>query len=495
MRLLRVFIVQVRYMLRNKKEKNFSEWYTELVSEAGAHLADMRYGIQGAIVETPWAVRIIRAFEGMLEKEVESDGHEPMLFPTIVPEAYMKKEKEHVKGFAPELYWVTEGGSKKLEERFYLRPTGESQIYPMYSLWIRSWNQLPFRRYQSRISVFRFEPTTRPFLRGREFNFFESHDVFATHEEALKQVKRDMEYSENVMHKKLGLPFIFVRRPQWDKFAGAVDTYGAETIVDGKVNTVASTHDLGQNFSKTYGVTFADKNEKQEYGWQTCYGPGLIRIMAALISIHGDNNGLVLPFEIAPVQIAVIPILFDKKSAAVEKKCVMLEKELKEKGYRVKYDNSENSAGWKYNQWEMLGAPIRIEVGPREVKEKTLTLVRRDTRAKEKISEKSLEKKIEEYADDILKNITKKAEAELKNSIYEAKNYADAKKLLETRRGMVKVPFCSIEMDGQRCAEKLQSETTAKVRGTLYNKTEKAGGKCIVCGKPAKHIVYVAKSY
>ena len=159
--------------LKHNKEKDFSEWYTEIVSEAGANLADMRYGIQGAIVETPWAVKIMRAFEAMLEKEVESDGHEPMLLPTIVPEAYIKREKEHVKGFAPELYWVTEGGGRKLDEKFYLRPTGESQIFPMYSIWIRSWNQLPFKRYQSRITVFRFESTTRPFLRGREFNFFE----------------------------------------------------------------------------------------------------------------------------------------------------------------------------------------------------------------------------------------------------------------------------------------------------------------------------------
>jgi len=481
--------------LKNRKEKNFSEWYTELVSEAGAHLADIRYGIQGAVVEMPWAVKIIRAFEGMLESEVETDGHEPMLFPTIVPETYIKKEKEHVKGFAPELYWVTEGGSRKLDEKFYLRPTGESQIYPMYSLWLRSWNQLPFKRYQSRISVFRFEPTTRPFLRGREFNFFEAHDIFAKHEEALKQIKADMNYSENVMHKKLGLPFIFVRRPQWDKFAGAVDTYGAETIVDGKVNTIASTHDLGQNFSKTYSIAFMNKKEQKEYGWQTCYGPGLIRIMAALIGIHGDNNGLVLPFEIAPVQIAIIPILFDKKSAGVEKKCKQLEKELKAKGYRVKYDNSENSAGWKYNQWEMLGVPIRIEVGPRELKEKKLTLVRRDTRQKETIPEKNLNKKISEYANGLFANIRKRAEDELKNSINSAKNLAELKKIIETKRGMVKVPFCSIEMAGAKCAERLQADTSVKVRGVLYGKTEKASGKCIMCGKPAKHIVYIAKSY
>src|SRR3989344_7593780 len=480
--------------LKNKKE-NFSEWYTELVSESGAHLADIRYGIQGAIVETPWAVKIIRAFEAMFEKEVEADGHEPMLFPSIVPEAYIKKEKEHVAGFAPELYWVTEGGGKKLDEKFYLRPTGESQIFPMYSIWLRSWNQLPLKRYQSRISVFRFETTTRPYLRGREFNFFECHDIFATHEEALTQIKHDMAYCENVIHKRLGLPFIFVRRPQWDKFAGAVDTYGAETIVDGKVNTVASTHDFGQKFAKAYDIAFMDKKENKQFGWQTTLGPGIIRIMAGIIGIHGDNNGLVLPFEIAPVQIVIIPVFFEKNKSTVDKKCRQLEKTLAENGYRVKYDGSENTAGWKFNEWEMKGAPIRIEVGPREVREKKLTVVRRDTKQKEIIKEKDLNKKIISLADDILKNITKKAEAELKNSITDAKTFADLKKIIMTKRGMVRAPFCSIDFDGQKCADKLQNELSVKVRGTLFNKYEKASGKCIVCGRPAKHIVYVAKSY
>jgi prolyl-tRNA synthetase len=481
--------------LKNKKETNFSEWYTELVSESGAHLADVRYGIQGAIVETPWAVRIIRAFEEMLEKEVEADGHEPMLFPTIVPEIYMKKEKEHITGFAPELYWVTEGGGKKLDERYYLRPTGESQIFPMYSIWIRSWKDLPFKRYQSRISVFRFESTTRPYLRGREFNFFETHNVFMNHEQALKQIKADMGYCENVIHKKLGIPFMFVKRPQWDKFAGAVDTYGAETIVDGKVNTVASTHDFGQKFAKAYNITFTDDKRTKQFGWQTTLGPGMIRIMAALISIHGDNYGLVLPFDVAPIQVVIIPILFEKKSAEVDKKCRQLEKALKDHGIRVKYDDSENTSGWKFNEWEMKGVPIRIEIGPREVKEKKLTIVRRDTKKKETISEKDLAKTIKEYSESLLKSLAKKAETELKNSITDAKTYAELKKILETKRGMVRAPFCSIDFDGQNCAEKLQSETSAKVRGTLFNKTEKASGKCIVCGKPAKQIVYIAKSY
>lgn len=481
-------------VLKNKKNKNFSEWYTELVGETGAFLADTRYGIQGAIVETTWAVKIIRAFEAMLEKEVESEGHEPMLLPTIVPEAYMKKEKEHIKGFAPELYWVTEAGNSKLAEKFYLRPTGESQIYPMYSIWIRSHNDLPLKKYQSRISTFRFESTTRPYFRGREFNFFECHDVFQTHEECLEQIKKDMNYSKNIMYKKLGLPFIFVQRPQWDKFAGAVNTYAADILIpDGRINTVGSTHDLGQNFSKTYNIKFIDEKEKVQYAWQTCYGPGMIRIMAGLIGIHGDDHGLVLPFEIAPIQIVIVPIVFGKESEEIDKKCKELEKKLK--GYRVKYDNSNNSPGWKFNEWEMKGVPIRIEIGPKEVNKKNLTLARRDTKKKETISEKDLEKKIKVYSVDLLKNITKKAEANLKNSIKPAKTLSDVKKILKNK-GIARANWCSIEIDGELCADKLQEDTSGgKVRGILSDKTEKAQGNCIICKKPAKAIVYIAKSY
>ena len=476
--------------LKNKKEKNFSEWYTEIVGETGAFLADTRYGIQGAIVQTPWATQIIRNFEAMLEKEVEADGHEPMLFPTIVPEAYMKKEKEHIKGFAPELYWVTEGGKKKLAKKFYLRPTGESQIYPMYSIWIRSHNDLPFKRYQSRVTVFRFEPTTRPYLRGREFNFFECHDVFKTHEEVLKQIKKDISYTRNVAYKKLGLPFIFVQRPQWDKFAGAVDTYAAETLLpDGRVNTIASTHDEGQRFSKTYNILFTDEKKKKQFAWQTCYGPGIIRIMAGLISIHGDNSGLVLPFEIAPIQIVIVPI------KAVDKKCKQLEKQLKSLDYRVKYDDSNNTPGWKYNEWEMKGVPIRIEVGPKEVKNKKLTLVRRDTGKKEVISEKQLEAKIKAYATALLKNITAKADKALKSSIKPAKTLADVKKILGNT-GIAKANWCTMDMKGKKCADKLQDATSGgKVRGILFGKKETVKGKCIICKKKANHVVYIAKSY
>ncbi len=481
--------------LKNKKADGFSEWFTEVISEAGAKLADVRYGVQGFVAHRPWAVRIIRIFEKWFEDEVEKDGYEPILLPIVIPKKNIEKEKEHVK-FAPELFWVEKMGNSKLEEPLFLRPTGESQIYPMYSLWIRSWKDLPWKNYQSRICTYRAEFTTRPFLRGREFLFFETHGVFASRDGVLAQIKRDMEICNRVIGNRLGIPFLFFKRPEWDKFKGADATYAADTLMpDGKVSQIASTHDEGQRFAKAYDVTFSDEKEKKRFGWQTCFGPGIWRIMAALVGIHGDDYGLVLPFEIAPVQIVIVPVYFEKDKAAVDKKCKEIEKKLS-KNYKVRYDNSENTAGWKYNEWEMLGVPIRIEVGPKEVREKKLTLVRRDTRKRETISEKGLNKKIEEHANSLLKAITDKAGKWLAVNIYNAKSYAELKKILTTKRGIAKAQFCSIGKDGEVCANKIQDETDGgKVRGVLFGFEEKATGKCVVCGKQAEHVVYIAKSY
>jgi len=278
-----------------KKADNFSEWYTQLCSEQGADLVDIRYGVAGFVVHKPWAFKILRGIYDLLDKEIEADGHQPLLFPTVIPEENLMKEKEHA-GFAPNVFWITQAGEEKLERRLALRPTGETAFYPMYSLWIRSYKDLPFKMFQSRITVFRNEATTRPFLRGREFMFYETHDVFATHKEALDQINTDMNIMKKVAYDTLKIPFIFFRRPKWDKFLGANDTYASDTLMpDGRRNQCSSTHDLGQNFAKVYGVKFKDKDGEDKFGYQTCFGPGIYRLMAALIAIHGDDNGLILP--------------------------------------------------------------------------------------------------------------------------------------------------------------------------------------------------------
>lgn len=484
-----------------KKDENFSEWFTQVCSERGAQLSDVRYGVQGFIVHRPWGFRILRKIYEMLEEKIEADGHEPFLFPTVIPEKNLLREKEHA-GFAPEVFWITERGNEKMEERVALRPTGETAIYPMYSLWLRSYNDLPFKGYQSRITVFRNEKTTRPFLRGREFMFLETHNVYRTHEEALKQVEVDMGIMEEVIYKELKIPFLFLKRPQFDKFKGAVDTFCADTIMpDGKRNQLSSTHDLGQNFAKAFNVTFTDEDGSSKYAYQTCFGPGIWRIMAALISIHGDDNGLILPFKVAPLQIVIVPILFSKNPEAAEKVvkfCNLLEAEVKKLGYSVKFDNSSTSPGEKYNKWELFGVPLRIEVGPREVDEGKLTFVKRTLKERKQVLKSELKSFIKQMAKELDKEIKSKADAYFKDNTKEASSKEEVISILKTHKGFVKIPFCSVGMDGKSCAEALQAETDgANVCGTIFGKEEKPkkGAKCPICGKEAKHLVYVAKSY
>lgn len=477
-----------------KKEQDFSEWYTQVIQKA--ELADIRFGIQGFIVHRPWGFFIIRKLYEYLEKEIEDDGHLAFLFPSVVKEEDLMKEKEHA-GFTPDVFWISEAGDKKLEERFALKPTGEAQIYPLYSIWFRSHKDLPFKGYQSRISVFRNEMTTRPFLRGREFLFFETHDVFNNHEEALKQIETDLRICKEIIYDKLKIPFFYFKRPQWDKFKGADDTFTPDTIMpDGKRNQLASTHDLGRNFARAFDIKIMKENEEREYAWQTCFGPGIWRITAALIGIHGDDKGLVLPFDAAPVQIIIVPIFFsDKDNKLVAKRCEEIKNKLNK--YRVKFDDSDDSPGYKFNEWELKGVPIRIEIGPKEVKENKITLALRTNKNKVSFKIKDLNKEIEKYSKLIDDEIKERADLYFKDKIKSANSYNELKKIIKDYRGFVKVPFCSVKMDGAKCAEKLKQETTGNVCGVLYPKEDKIkeGLNCVICGKEAKHIVYVAKSY
>ena len=474
-----------------KKEENFSEWFTQVITKAD--LVDQRYNVQGFIVHKPWAMRMIKAIYRIFEGELEKTGHEPVLFPLVIPEENFEKEKEHVKGFKPEVFWVTEAGDEKLERRLALRPTSETAFYQMYALWVTSWRDLPLKLYQS-VTVYRYERHTRPFIRGREFLWIEAHDVFATHEEALKQIREDMENTRKVVWERLGIPFLFLRRPPWDKFAGAEDTYAADTIMpDGRVLQISSTHDLGQRFAKAFGILFTDKDGTKKYAWQTCYGPGIWRIVAALISIHGDDKGLVLPFEVAPIQVAIIPIYYEEAEAEkVLEKCRRLEEALRERGVRVVVDTRERTPGWKFNDWELRGVPIRAEIGRREVEEGFVTLFRRDLRRREKVPDDAVVSRVFELAEEILEELKRRARAFFESRIARAKSRDEVEKAL-ARGMMVKMAFCGRE----ECAADMQEATNGgKVRGVALDEMESPEGKvCAWCGRPAKQIVYVARAY
>lgn len=251
-------------------DKNFSDWYNEIVSE----LIDLRYNVKGFIVYKPWIMRMIKILYGIWEKELEKNGHEPTLFPVVIPPENFQKEKEHVKGFSPEVFWITEGGDSKLTEKLALRPTSETAFYQMYALWVRSYNDLPMKLYQS-CSVYRYETkATKPLMRGREFLWIESHDMFANEEGAKQQVRDDMDITRKVLLENLGIPFIFLERPQWDKFKGADSTFAADTLMpDGKILQLPSTHLLGQHFSKAFNVQFIDERGNKIHPYTTCYGP------------------------------------------------------------------------------------------------------------------------------------------------------------------------------------------------------------------------------
>ncbi len=474
-----------------KKRENFSEWYTQVLQKAD--MIDLRYNVQGFIVHKPWAMRIIKEIYKLFEEELEKTGHQPVLFPLVIPEENFEREKEHVEGFKPEVFWVTEAGDEKLERRLALRPTSETAFYQMYSLWVESWRDLPLKLYQS-VSVYRYEKNTRPFIRGREFLWIEAHNVFPTHEDALKQIREDMENTRKVVWEKLGIPFLFLRRPPWDKFAGAEDTYAADTIMpDGRVLQISSTHDLGQRFARAFEIIFTDKDGEKKYAWQTCYGPGIWRIVAALISVHGDDKGLVLPFEVAPLQSVIIPIYYEEADAEkVLGKCFEIEKKLREAGLRVKVDLRERTPGWKFNDWELRGVPMRIEIGKREVEQKYVTVFRRDLRKREKVPEDELLKRIYELAGEILENLKKRAEEFFKNRIVSATTREEVEEGLKEGK-IVKMPFCGRE----ECAMQMQEETKGgKVRGTALGEEEIPEGKrCAWCGHPATQIVYVAKAY
>lgn len=476
------------------KEKNFPDWYGEICRVA--ELADIRYGVKGFTPFPPWSLMTMNNMFNILEEVLQRKDHLPMLFPTVIPESNLMKESQHVAGFVPQVFWIQDVGEDgKLEERLALRPTSETAIYPMYALWIRSWRDLPLKRYQ-RCSVFRSEvKSTRPFLRGREFLWIESHNVFATHEEVKTQVQEDLETTKEVVTDNFGIPAMVFRRTQWDKFPGGLNTYAADTLMpDGKVLQLPSTHDLGDNFAKAFDVKFLNENNETVYAWQTCYGPAISRIFGALISVHGDNKGLRLPFKIAPYQVVVIPIYKGKDAVTVLDSCGKIQKTLRKAGFRVYIDNTDNTPGWKYNFWEMKGVPIRVEIGPRDIRENKAVLFRRDQMKRETIDLKDLKKRVSALGREIDANLRAEAESKFVDLVVDTDTIGAIEDALDKGK-IARTPFCTTEMEGQPCAEEIKVRTGGEIRGTRIDIDEKPAGICTVCGKIATEIVYIARSY
>lgn len=476
------------------KEEDFSEWYTQLINRA--ELCDIRYNIKGFIVYREWATITIRRMYKKTEDLLDKKDHLPLTMPSLIPESNFLLEAEHVAGFAPEVFWVTEAGNsgKLLPERLALRPTSETALYKMYSMWIRSYKDLPFKRYLS-CQVWRYEgKMTRPFFRGREFHWIESHNVFATMEDAMNQVKEDMESTYQILRDECCIPIIFFQRPEWDKFAGAVHTYAADALMgSGKVLQLPSTHLLGQKFSKAFNVKFIDTDGEEKYGYQTCYGPSQSRNYGAMIAYLGDDNGLVLPFDLAPIQIVIIPIIFKGKEKMVLDKVKKIYDLFKDK-YYIKIDDSDESAGNKFYHWELKGVPIRIEIGPRDIEKQQVIVVKRHDGKRFEIKEENLIERIDEIAQNYTKEIKEKSLTDFESQVELAYEKDAAIEAINNGK-IVCCGFCSIDMEALKCAEIVEKEIGGEVRGKRVDEETHEFATCLICGKPAGCTVYIAKSY
>lgn len=467
------------------KKSNFDEWYPEVILKS--EFADYSK-VSGCIVIRPYGYAVWERIKDVVDAKLKKMGIMNCYFPLLIPEQLLKKEQEHVEGFAPEVAWVTETGSSKLDEKLAIRPTSETIMYDSYSKWVHSWRDLPLRLNQWN-NVLRWEfKHPRPFLRSREFLWNEGHTVFASEKEAVNEGKEILQMYYNVVKDYIALAGTKVKKSEKEKFAGAVYTMSVEHMMpDGKMIQGPDSHYDGQNFAKAFDISFLNSEGKQEYAYQNTWAI-TTRMIGVMISVHGDDKGLVLPPKLAPIPIVVVPIFTDKDKDAVLKKAKETAKKLK-----AHFDDREGyTPGWKFNEWELKGVPLRIEIGPRDIANKSVVLVRRDTGEKTFVKMQDVSKAAKNVLDDIQKNLYEKSEKFLEEHTKTAENYTELKKLVNGNR--VLVNFCN----EPACEEKIKTDTGAKTTGipldSKFN-SEKADGKCIACGKPATCKIFFAKSY
>lgn len=470
-----------------KKSEDFSEWYTQVIQKSG--LADYS-AVSGCLVFRPESYSIWEQIQQFTDKEFKKIGIQNVYFPLFIPEKFLAKEKEHVEGFSPEVAWVTHAGNTELEERLAIRPTSETIMYPSFSKWIRSWRDLPMR-YNQWNNVVRWEfKHPVPFLRSREFLWNEGHTVFATEKEALVEEDEILGIYKKTTEELLALPGIVGRKTDKEKFAGAVFSSSIEHLMpDGKAIQGPDFHYDGQNFSKAFDITFLNRDEKKQFAYQNTWAI-TTREIGVMVAVHGDDKGLVLPPKVAPIQVVIVPIFDSKAKEKVLDEARKLEKKIRTEFRTMLDDREEFSPGWKYNEWELKGVPVRIEIGPKDVKRKQVILVRRDSGKKEAVKINKIVSEIKSLMDDVHKNIFNKAEDFLKKNMYKAKTYDELKKILKTKSGILQACWC-----GERsCEDKVKDETGAKIINVPF-KQEKIFSGCIVCGKKAKVVANFAKSY
>ena len=440
----------------SSREENLSQWYTDTVLKAG--LVDYA-PVRGSMVIKPHGYAIWEEIQKELDTRFKETGHQNAYFPLLIPESFLKKEAEHVEGFAPEVAWVETAGSEKLEERLAIRPTSEAIICHMYSKWINGYRDLPVLINQW-ANVMRWEKTTRPFLRTTEFLWQEGHTVHATKEEAIKETLSILEIYKSTVENLLAVPLVYGKKSESEKFAGAVETHTIETILpDGQALQMGTSHYLGTNFAKAFEIWFQDKDEKRKHPHQTSWGVST-RLIGGLVLTHGDDKGLILPPKVSPIQIAIIPIAADKNKK-VNETGEKLFKQLSKKGFRTTYDNRENlRPGFKFNDWELKGVPIRIEIGPRDIEENSCVIARRDDGSKEKVNIENIFEVCEFLIEDIQKSLFENAKEKMNSRITEGKNVDEIKNAIDSKLA-IWIPW---NPENKELEAKIKEKTKATIR-------------------------------
>jgi len=467
-----------------KKSEDFSEWYTQVIQKA--ELADYS-DVKGFMVIKPNGYSIWENIQKNFDKAIKKLGVRNAYFPLLIPESFFKKESEHAEGFSPEVAWIQK--SKDDSERLAIRPTSETIIYDSYSKWIRSWRDLPLRINQW-CNVVRWETkTTRLFLRTREFLWQEGHCVYESEEECEKETLIYLNEYKKICEKILGIYVLEGKKTKSEKFAGAKNTYSVEAIMpDGKALQMATSHNLGQGFAKSFNIKFIDKDEKEKYPWQNSWGIST-RTIGAMTMVHGDDKGLVLPPNLCENKIVIIPILFKKDKEKVLNKV----KKIKSKLNRfnpILDDREEYSSGWKFHEWELKGIPIRIEIGPNDVAKKQIILIRRDTHEKVTVKENDILSKISEMLEDIQKKLFEKSRKFTLDNTIEANNMNELKKTIKD--GKIALAFLC---NSEKCEEHIKDQASGAKTLNIPIDQPKKLEKCIVCGSQSSYIVRIGKSY
>jgi prolyl-tRNA synthetase len=471
-----------------KKGENFSEWYTQVVLKAG--LADYA-PVKGFIVLRPYGYAIWESIRDILDRRFKETGHQNGFLPVLIPESLLGREKDHFAGFIPEVFWVTKAGDNDIGERLALRPTSETLAYSIFAKWITSYRDLPLKiNYWN--SALRAEiKATKPFIRTSEFLWQEGHTVHVSEAEAEQEVALILDIYRELIEEHIAVPTIRGFKSDKEKFVGAKYTTTLEGMMsDGKALQMGTSHHLAQNFSKPFEIKYLGKDTQEHLAWQTSWGVSW-RLIGALIMVHGDDKGLILPPRLAPIQVIIVPIFRDKDAQVVIENARNLESELRQQGIRAHLDaRSEYTSGWKFYEWELKGVPLRINIGPRDIEQGTVELVRRDSREKSTSERKSVVETAKEMLDKIQITLYEKARLLLQEKITKPQDYAEFKSVIDGKGGFLSAGWCG----RLECEEKIKEETGADIRVIPFDQTEKPEA-CILCGRPSEKVAMFARAY